>query len=99
MKLMKKRSLVLRSSDMEHFISCISNSVSLNMLYSAVLSFGNDPWNFISPNPGEVALENDSDCRKNILGDLNNTCVHGPQSSTCYSFLNDIDIALRSFCS
>lgn len=61
---------------MEHFISCISNFVSLSMLYSA----GNDPWNFISPNPGKVALENDSDCRKNILGNLNNTVYMVPRA-------------------
>lgn len=37
--------------------------------------------------------------KKHILGHLDNICVHGPQSSTSYSFLNGIDITWRAFCS
>lgn len=55
---MKKHSLVLRSSVMEHFTSCTLKSVPLSVLYSAVPPFGNDPCNFVSPNHGGVALEN-----------------------------------------
>lgn len=49
---------MLRSSGMESLISYILDSVPLSMLYFAVLPFGNDPCNFVSPNHGEVASEN-----------------------------------------
>lgn len=97
---MKKHSLVLRSSIMENLVSWVSNSVLFSVLYLFYYPLVMFPA-ILYPIPWWGGFGKcDSDCRKNkTLGFFGKMCVHGPQCSTSYSFLNGIDVALRHFCS